>query len=660
MNPRTGWILLPALALATSCRSSLQQETRDATPAPQATPVVANDDALHALEDQAVTLSTENVAALLLANDTHADGSTLAVMAVSDALHGSVALAGGAITFAPEPDFSGQASFVYEVSDENGQTARATVAVILTPVNDAPSFSGGPNQVVRKNADTQSVSGWATGMSAGPSDEATQTLAFEVTANSNAALFAAAPAISPLGELSYTPATDVYGTAAITLVLRDDGGVADGGIDTSVARSFSITVEPNAILAFVLRAADNPGLAADATGTMSGTNITIDVPYGTNVMSLVPTVTTSGGTLVPASGVAESFVAPVVYTATTASGSVAYTVTVVAGAPPVGSPLAAPDNVWTWVDFPDSHCDDGSTTGIGINLSSTSSNLAIFFDGGGACWNYLTCYVLNTSIHGPYKAAEFAADIAGLANGWIGDRTVSENPFATWNFVFVPYCTSDVHAGDSVTTYSNALDSRTYYHKGRANVAAYLQRLAATFPNPAKVAVTGSSAGGGGAVANYVAARAYWPSAAMYLIDDSLPFFEGNDLPASERTAWYASWNWGPTLDPLCGVDCVNDYSRVYTSLVARYPHDRMAVLSALQDSVISAFYLMLGPTFQTCLTRLTTDVLTPAKVEHFYVTGTTHTMLGAPANFTVAGMNLWTWLTQMVTDDSAWASSGP
>ncbi|MFO1349402.1 MAG: Ig-like domain-containing protein [Gammaproteobacteria bacterium] len=69
-----------------------------------------------------------------------------------------------------------------------------------------------------------------------------QTLSFQITANSNAALFAVAPAVNPTGTLSYTPAANANGTATLSLVIKDNGGTANGGVDTSAAQSFTITV----------------------------------------------------------------------------------------------------------------------------------------------------------------------------------------------------------------------------------------------------------------------------------------------------------------------------------------------------------------------------------------------------------------------------------
>ena len=64
---------------------------------------------------------------------------------------------------------------------------------------------------------------------------AAQTLTFIVTEQHEPALFSAAPAVAPTGTLTYTPAANADGTATITLTLQDNGGTANGGVDTSRA-----------------------------------------------------------------------------------------------------------------------------------------------------------------------------------------------------------------------------------------------------------------------------------------------------------------------------------------------------------------------------------------------------------------------------------------
>lgn len=87
-----------------------------------------------------------------------------------------------------------------------------------------------------------------------------------------------------------------------------------------------------AITSFALRTADNPALAADAVGTLTGTNIAIAVPAGTSVTHLTPAIVQTGASISPVSGAAQDFTSPVGYTVTAADGSKqTYTVTVTPG-----------------------------------------------------------------------------------------------------------------------------------------------------------------------------------------------------------------------------------------------------------------------------------------------------------------------------------------
>ena len=95
-------------------------------------------DAPEAVDDEAETPEDETVTVDVLANDTDADGDRLRVETVSAAAHGTAAVAGGAVTYAPEANYHGADRFTYVVSDGRGGTATATVDVTVLPVNDAP------------------------------------------------------------------------------------------------------------------------------------------------------------------------------------------------------------------------------------------------------------------------------------------------------------------------------------------------------------------------------------------------------------------------------------------------------------------------------------------------------------------------------------------
>ncbi|MFO1351422.1 MAG: choice-of-anchor D domain-containing protein [Gammaproteobacteria bacterium] len=146
------------------------------------------------------------------------------------------------VTVTPAANLSGTSTITLTVTDGGGMTATDTFLLTVNSVNDVPSFTKGPDQTVNEDAGAQTVTNWATNMSAGPADEAGQTLSFQVTNNTNAALFSVAPAVSPSGVLTYTPAADANGTATISLVINDSGGTADGGVDTSAVQTFTITV----------------------------------------------------------------------------------------------------------------------------------------------------------------------------------------------------------------------------------------------------------------------------------------------------------------------------------------------------------------------------------------------------------------------------------
>ncbi len=111
--------------------------------------------------------------------------------------------------------------------------------------------------------------------------------------------------------------------------------------------------------------------------------------------------------------------------------------------PYVGEPLpSADDGEWIWVDFHEAKCRDGSGAGIGVRYGS-GPGLVIFFEGGGACFNAFTCGVNQANFDG--------ANFQG-GNSGIFDPNSIENPVADWSFIYVPYCTGDVHVAWPSTT----------------------------------------------------------------------------------------------------------------------------------------------------------------------------------------------------------------
>jgi len=90
-------------------------------------PPVANTDSATTAQNTAVTLE----ASTLLANDTDANGDTLSLTGVSNAVNGSVTFSNSNVIFTPSTNFTGNASFDYSISDGKGGTSSANVSVAV-------------------------------------------------------------------------------------------------------------------------------------------------------------------------------------------------------------------------------------------------------------------------------------------------------------------------------------------------------------------------------------------------------------------------------------------------------------------------------------------------------------------------------------------------
>ena len=238
-------------------------------------PPLAVGDAYTTLEDTVLSIAAPGV----LANDSDPDGNPITAQLVSGPTRGTLALnANGSFSYTPNANANGSDTFTYNAFD--GQVTSlnpATVTIAITPVNDVPVFTVGGNQTVLEDAGAQTVNPWATGIDDGD-PEVTQNLNFEVTANSNAALFSVAPTVSPAGALSYTPAANANGSATITLRLNDDGSGTPPNVNQSATQTFTITVTA----------------VNDAPGFTAGPNQTVDEDAGPQTINPWATAISAG------------------------------------------------------------------------------------------------------------------------------------------------------------------------------------------------------------------------------------------------------------------------------------------------------------------------------------------------------------------------------
>ncbi len=337
-----------------------------------------------------------------------------------------------------------------------------------------------------------------------------------------------------------------------------------------------------------------------------------------------------------------------------------------------GKPLEGDAGSWTWVDVPDALCRDGSPTGFGVRLNPDSDKLFLYFEGGGACFNALSCS-LNPSSYG---AASFAGFSVGGGQAGIFDASNEDNPLRDWNAVYIPYCTGDVHAGDATDADVPGLTApKGQSFVGYRNVGLYLERIVPTFRNVSKVLVTGSSAGGFGATYNFDRiAQAFCPTPAV-LIDDSGPAMSDAYLAPCLQTRWREVWGLDSTLPSGCSECTGPDGGGIVnyvTYLGNRYPESRMGLLSSEEDSTIRLFYgfgenecanidgavpSMSGDKFAEGLADLRTTYLSTSPAwGTYFVEGGSHTFLGGSAygSTTVDGVPLTAWLANVVSGGSS------
>jgi Pectinacetylesterase len=133
----------------------------------------------------------------------------------------------------------------------------------------------------------------------------------------------------------------------------------------------------------------------------------------------------------------------------------------------------------------DCQCSDGSKFSFWIRKANPKK-VVFYLQGGGACFSAKTC-ARGSDLYRTNLRSDGPTGQAGLFD--FADR---RNPFADYSIVYVPYCTGDVHLGNTITKYAPGLTVR---HKGYVNGTAALRYMTATFPDAADVFVIGESAG---------------------------------------------------------------------------------------------------------------------------------------------------------------------
>lgn len=323
-------------------------------------------------------------------------------------------------------------------------------------------------------------------------------------------------------------------------------------------------------------------------------------------------------------------------------------------------PIVAPVDTWTWVPFADAFCGNNSSTGIGINQSSTGNRVLVFLNGGGACWDATTCITLQTAanFNTGFGPNEFNALLPALGSSFF-DRTSATNPFRNYHYVFVPYCTGDLHFGNTPAI-SYAGNPRS--HLGYRNLGAFLERIRATFPTTARVYLAGSSGGGFGAALNWTRVQQFYGNTRVDMIDDSGQFMPSAIVPPtnSNEMLRFANWNLASTLPAGCS-SCFSDgLDHIYTYNATTLPNNRGALLSYRPDPTIANFYLISTTSFTTGLNLVLANRWDPFPSKRYFIVGSSGHALLSSLSVASNGVLLEAFLAGMVSDDPTWGNVTP
>ncbi len=240
-------------------------------------------------------------------------------------------------------------------------------------------------------------------------------------------------------------------------------------------------------------------------------------------------------------------------------------------------PIGPPERTWTWFPIPGTQCVDGTETGFGVSTVTGATDLMVYLEGGGACFNDACDF---TALSVPFVPPPDG----------IFDRANTGNPVRGWNMIYVPYCTGDIYGGDRDTMLAGAI---RHFH-GYVNIQRDLEAIVPAFPHVTRVLFTGISAGGFGAGLNAgQAARAFGPSRQLIMLDDSGPPLGNDVIPPCLQQIFRETWGLDDTILAECGADCPdpNDFATgVLAHFASTYPEARFGLFSNTGDTVIRTF----------------------------------------------------------------------
>jgi len=323
-------------------------------------------------------------------------------------------------------------------------------------------------------------------------------------------------------------------------------------------------------------------------------------------------------------------------------------------------------------------CQDSSAFTFFVKRGSVNK-LLMYYYGGGACWNSLTCGL-------PACNQDVDPTPPGISGrGGFADLSNPDNPFKDWNIVQVPYCTCDIHIGDSAVDYEalGPFPAKHVEHRGYDNAKLAEKWAREHILNPTDMFVSGSSAGSYGALVHGAHLSAAYPASSINVMGDG-----GNGVATQEFMDTNFN-NWGalenlPDVPGIIGVPSSQiSIPLIIEAAASHFPNTNWSNYTTAFDGGEggqTGFYnMMLNPLnpfaaltwheascqFNENMRQQAVDTFDAAAAEndnyrYYIATGSTHTGFGNPRVYddTTGGVPpLVDWVNAMIDGDPSWTN---